>query len=234
MKKNILPLIAATLLGSLLFSSCVDYSESSHSASALTKEYMSFDSPAYKPKNTSNTRIKISTSNQALYVTEGDKVLLATPVTVGYAGASTPHGTYKVLKKEHKRRANTHGWAHDPKSGKYMLTKVSKKPAGWKFTRTAMPYWMEFKNASYGIHTGYVYPYPKSHGCIRVHHNVTPKLFAMIQVGTPIHIATTQPEDSTAGYNMKRPPNPQRIPDNPVLDGSDEIFYYHNPVRFVD
>lgn len=127
--KKITPfiLLSGLLCGSSFLSSCAVNGRSG-SADALTREYMSFDSPAIKPQNKNNVRIKISTSNQALYVVEGSKVLLATPVTVGGQGATTPLGNYTVLKKDHKHRANTHGWAYNPGTGEYMLTKLSNKP----------------------------------------------------------------------------------------------------------
>ena len=52
----------------------------------------SFDPPVKQPANPSNVKVKLSTGAQRLYVVEGDKVLLATPVSVGTASSPTPHG----------------------------------------------------------------------------------------------------------------------------------------------
>lgn len=230
---------ALVLTGSLLLNSCS--SGDSKSAGAIAnigdgpiRKYMEFDSPAYRPHNKKDVRIKISKSNQALYIVEKDRVLLATPVSIGAPGNATPAGNFTVRRQVHKYRANTHGWAHNEATGEYDNCKIYNRPKGWKFVPTAMPYWTEFNSVAYGIHTGFVYPYPRSHGCVRVHHNVMPKIFQMVQVGTPINIAEHQTEDETAGKNMKRPPDPAAIPDDPSVESSDAIFTFHKPVKFED
>lgn len=230
---------ALALTGSLLLSSCS--SEDSKTAGAIPnigdgpiRKYMAFDSPAHRPHNKKDVRIKISKSNQALYIVEKDRVLLATPVSIGAPGNSTPTGNFTVRRQVHKYRANTHGWAYNEATGEYDNCKIYNRPKGWKFVPTAMPYWTEFNSVAYGIHTGFVYPYPRSHGCVRVHHNVMPKIFQMVQVGTPINIAEHQAEDETAGKNMKRPPDPAAIPDDPIVESSDAIFTFHKPVKFED
>ena len=103
-----------------------------------------FDPPVQQPKNPSAVKLKLSTGAQRLYVVEGDNVLLATPVTVGTASAPTPHGNYTIyLKVANRRRQSSPG-------------------AGYPMT-----YWMEFKPA-YGLHWGFVKPFPSTHGCVRM------------------------------------------------------------------
>ena len=67
-----------------------------------------------------------------------------------------------------------------------------------------MAWWSEF-TPGYGFHEGAVWPIPRTHGCIRLHHNVAPKFYVLAKVGTPVNIALTQPEDDTIGKNLKRP-----------------------------
>jgi len=109
--------------------------------------------------------------------------LLATPCSVGTNG-STGSGTYRITNKTERRR------------------RVSQPGAGYP-----MPFWMEWKPA-YGMHWGYVKPYPCTHGCIRLPQKAAAKIFAMTRVGTPIVIAHSHPEDATAGASL------------PVLDDS--------------
>jgi lipoprotein-anchoring transpeptidase ErfK/SrfK len=54
------------------------------------KYSINYDPPAHRPTNASKVRVKISTGAQRLYVTEGSKVLLATPCSVGRSGTPTP------------------------------------------------------------------------------------------------------------------------------------------------
>ena len=48
-----------------------------------------------------------------------------------------------------------------------------------------MPFWQEWKPA-YGMHWGFVKPYPCTHGCIRLPMKAAAKIFAMTRVGTPL------------------------------------------------
>jgi hypothetical protein len=137
-----------------------------------------FDPPARRPSNPSAVRVKVSTGAQRVYVVEGSKVLLATPCSVGTASDPTPSGTYSIYSKQAKRR------------------RQSQPDAGYP-----MAYWMEFKSA-YGMHWGFVKPYPCTHGCIRLPMKSAAKIFAMVSQGTPITIARSHAEDATAGANL--------------------------------
>lgn len=148
------------------------------------KTAFDFDPPVQQPKNPGAVKLKLSTGAQRLYVVEGDTVLLATPVTVGKAGTPTPHGNFTIYSKQEKRR------------------RVSSPGAGYPMT-----YWMEFKPA-YGLHWGFVKPYPSTHGCVRMPIDSARKVFAIVRVGTPINISRSQPWDATIGKSL------------PVLDDS--------------
>lgn len=153
------------------FSSCTTVTSSKKTA-------FDFDPPVTQPTNRNNVKLKLSTGAQRLYVVEGDKVLLATPVTVGTAKTPTPHGNFTIYSKTEKRR------------------RVSSPGAGYPMT-----YWMEFKPA-YGLHWGFVKPHPSTHGCVRMPIDSARKVFNMIPVGTPINIATSQPWDATIGKSL--------------------------------
>lgn len=136
-----------------------------------------FDPPAHRPSGSATVKLKVSTGAQRVYVMEGSKVLLATPCSVGVNG-STGSGNYSITSKQATKR------------------RVSSPGAGYP-----MAYWMEWKSA-YGMHWGFVKPYPCSHGCIRLPMKSAAKIFAMIKVGTPINIASSQPEDKTIGATL--------------------------------
>ena len=139
---------------------------------------MSYDPPAHRPSSPSAVRVKVSTGKQAIYVMEGSRVLMATPCSVGTAQAPTPAGTYRIGYKNATKR------------------RISNPGAGYPMT-----YWCEFKPA-YGFHWGYLKPYPCTHGCIRMPKMAAAKFFNMVSLGTPVHIAHSQPEDATAGVAL--------------------------------
>ena len=142
------------------------------------KTSFDFDPPVTQPSNPANVKLKLSTGAQRLYVVEGDKVLLATPVCVGTAASPTPLGNYTIYSKQANRR------------------RVSSPGAGYPMT-----YWMEFKPA-YGLHWGFVKPTPATHGCVRMPIDSARKVFALIRTGTPINIARSQPWDATIGKSL--------------------------------
>lgn len=149
------------------------------------KNSFTFDPPVKKPNNPAAVQVKISTSAQRLYVVEGSEVLLATPICVGTAATPTPKGTFPVQGKvAHRRRVSSPG-------------------AGYPMT-----YWIQFYKPAYGMHWGFLKPYPATHGCVRMPLNSARKVFNLVRVGTPIHVASSQPLDQTVGKTL------------PVLDDS--------------
>lgn len=191
--------------------------------------YQAYDRPAKLPDNPSNVRVEVSTSRQRVYVMEGDEPLLVMPVSVGTASTPTPKGNFTIYSKERFRRANTHGFAYS--GGNIKRSYLSSKPSGWNFKGTPMPYWSEFKPA-YGFHTGWVKHQPCTHGCIRMHENVAPKFFRLIREGTPVHIATSQPEDAKYA-DIPLPPDAGPLPDySPSYYLSDQYFTQHKEPTF--
>jgi hypothetical protein len=182
-----------------------------------------FDSPAKRPTNPSAVRVKISTSNQAIYVMEGGKPLLVTACTVGTPSTPTPMGNFNIYSKQKHRRKFTQGFLVNDRTGSVRGGAPGDRRAGERYVGYPMGYWCEFKPA-YGIHAGWVWPYPKSHGCVRIHFNVAPSFFALVKEGTPLNIARTQPEDATLGKNLPRPQdyNDPEFPSNILL--TDKMF----------
>lgn len=163
----------------------------------------SFDPPVKKPNNPSAVKVHISTGAGKLYVTEGNEVLLATPVGVGTTSAPTPKGNFKIESKtRHRRRQGNPG-------------------AGYPMT-----YWMSFHSPAYGMHWGFVKPYPSTHGCVRMPLISARKVFDMTRVGTPVNVATSQPWDTTVGAELPR------LDDGPLPNPPDS--YLHSPKVFED
>jgi hypothetical protein len=193
---RILPFAGLAALSALL-SSCGNMGSGTPGSS------FSFNPRATQPTNRSAVAVKISTSAQRLYVTEGDKVLLATPCAVGTARTPTPKGRHRILSKtRHRRRQSNPG-------------------AGYPMT-----YWMSFYSPSYGMHWGFVKPYPCTHGCVRMPLNSARQVFDMVRVGTPVHVSSSQPWDSTIGARLPR------LDDSPLPDPP--MSYMRSPQVFQD
>ena len=175
MNKPLRILVTAALAGTaIIMSSCGTVGSSNGSA-------FSFDPPSKKPKNISAVKVHISTGAGRLYVTEGDEVLLATPVGVGTSATPTPAGNFKINSKtRHRRRQGNPGRGYP------------------------MTYWMSFYSPAYGMHWGFVKPTPSTHGCVRMPLKSAKKVFDMTKVGTPVIVKSSQPWDSTIGAKLPR------------------------------
>jgi lipoprotein-anchoring transpeptidase ErfK/SrfK len=199
MKRTLRFLVPIVLGSAALFLSACSNVSSTRSGTAF-----SFNPPAKQASNPALVKVHISTGAGKLYVTEGNEVLLATPVCVGASASPTPRGSFRINSKiRHRRRASNPG-------------------AGYPMT-----YWMSFHSAAYGMHWGFVKPYPSTHGCVRMPLNSARKVFDMTRVGTPVIVSSSQPWDSTIGASLPRLddgplPNP---PDSYMLSG--KVFADH-------
>jgi lipoprotein-anchoring transpeptidase ErfK/SrfK len=179
----------------------------------------SYDVVAYKPKNPENVRIKVSLSNRAVYVLEGDTPLLVTACAIGKAGYATPTGSYRISGKIPNKRSGEYGFSINGDS----IHPAKASEATGHYVGFPMAWWSEF-TPGYGFHEGAVWPIPRTHGCIRLHHNVAPKFYALARIGTPVNIAQSQPEDATIGKDLKRPQDYADPDPAPAILVSDRAF----------
>jgi hypothetical protein len=139
---------------------------------------------AYKPHNPSDVRVDLSKSTQQLYVMEGDRCLMAAACNVGLPD----------------KRSGSYGFSV---SGGVVTPCDAGKCQG-SYVGYPMPFWCGFE-PGYGFHQGYVWPVPRTHGCVRLDKQVAPRFYELVHEGTPVNIAESQPEDATVGQHVQRP-----------------------------
>jgi lipoprotein-anchoring transpeptidase ErfK/SrfK len=161
-----------------------------------------FTSAVTAPTNPKAVRVRVSLSNRSVYVMEGDRPLLVTPVAIGKPGSPTPTGHFTVFRKEAQKRSGTYGF--HVRGSEILKGERRHTPGGYRYVGYPMPWWVEF-SPGYGFHAGSVWPQPRTHGCLRLHQNVAPSFFSLVSRGTPVHIAHSLPEDATLGRNLARP-----------------------------
>lgn len=176
---------------------------SSCSTTGTPGSSFSFDPPVKQPTSRSAVKVMISTDAQRLYVVEGEEVLLATPCGVGKASSKTPMGNHRILSKTKFRR------------------RFSNPGAGYPMT-----YWMSFYSPAYGMHWGFVKPYPSTAGCVRLPLNSARKAFDLVSVGIPVNVSRSQPWDKTIGAKLPR------LDDAPLPNPPDA--YMKSPQVFKD
>lgn len=168
---------------------------------------------AYRPHDPSAVRVKVSLSKQNIYVMEGDRSLMAVACSVGIPSKPTPKGNFTIYSKQEQKRSGSYGFR--VMGDRIVPTEGQGGPG--RYVGYPMGYWCEFAPA-YGFHQGFVHPNPRTHGCIRLHGEAAPKFFALVRIGTPVNIASSQPEDETLGAKV------QRVDDSKAPDPSPSVM----------
>jgi hypothetical protein len=169
---------------------------------------------AYAPTSESDVQVLLSLRSKIVYVMEGDRPLLVTPVSIGTPDHPTPTGHFTVTAKDPTKRSGEYGFwvnGNDIYSGS-----SSEGRPGYSYVGYPMANWVEFE-PGFGFHEGYVWPIPRSHGCVRIHRNASVKFFKLVHIGTPVTIAESLPEDDTIGRNIVHPSD-YKDPDPPAAE----------------
>jgi lipoprotein-anchoring transpeptidase ErfK/SrfK len=137
---------------------------------------------------------------------------MAVACSVGIPSKPTPSGSFTIYSKQEHKRSGSYGFSVQ---GDHITP--SEGGGAGRYVGYPMGYWCEFAPA-YGFHQGFVHPYPRTHGCIRLHGEAAAKFYALVRIGTPVNIASTQPEDATIG------PKVQRIDDSKAPDPDPHVM----------
>ena len=137
-------------------------------------------------------KIRIDLSEQQAFYTRGGRDVGWSYVATGKEGYGTPAGTYRISEKIVDKYSNRYGWIEDEWGN---VTNGDAKPStpvppGERYMPAPMPYWMRLTSYGIGMHAG-VIPKPgetASHGCIRLPKELAPRLFEVVNVGTPVTI----------------------------------------------
>jgi hypothetical protein len=168
---------------------------------------------AHKPHDPSKVRVLVSLSKQNVYVMEGDRCLMAVATSVGLPNKPTPKGHFTIYNKIENKRSGSYGYRVQ---GDRVLPAEAGSNVSGRYVGYPMGYWCEFAPA-YGFHQGFVHPYPRTHGCLRLKGEAAPKFFALVRIGTPVNIAESQPEDATLGPTVRRVDDSKAPDPNPRL-----------------
>ena len=155
---------------------------------------------AYKPHNPSDVRVYVSKSKEQVYVMEGSRCLMAAACDVGVPEKPTPSGHFSIEEKIPNKRSGAYGFSVSGGT----ITACDAGQCHGSYVGYPMPFWCGF-SPGYGFHQGYVWPVPRTHGCIRLDKQVAPRFYELVHIGTPVDIAETQPLDATVGQHVARP-----------------------------
>lgn len=173
--------------------------------------YESYHVRAMEPRDRSAVSVKVSLGEQRAYVMEGDRMLMVMPVTVGRAENPTPEGEFRITRMIERHRSPKYGFA--VRGSEVKRARVNEVPAGWRYVGMPLPYWCEVA-PGVGFHTGWIRHQPASQRTIRMHRNVAPVFYKMVDVGTPVSIAYAHPEDAKHAF-IPLPPDSGPLPPYP-------------------
>jgi lipoprotein-anchoring transpeptidase ErfK/SrfK len=107
--------------------------------------------------------INVSLSRQRLVAYDGTERVAEAPVSSGRVGYSTPMGVFSVLEKKRMHHSNL-------------------------YENAPMPNMQRLTWSGVAMHAGALPGYPASHGCVRLPHGFSKKLFGLTKVGTRVII----------------------------------------------
>ena len=133
------------------------------------------------------TAVEIDLQEQAAYLIQDGRVVLATPIASGRYGHLTPTGSFKIIEKERNHYSSMYGKIVNARGNTIVSDADADMPVppGGKFVPAPMRYFMRFSGAN-GMHAGYLPGYPASHGCVRLPEENAIAFFNGIDVGTPV------------------------------------------------
>jgi len=177
---------------------------------------------AYMPTDPNKVQVFVSLKAEMVYVMEDGRPLMVTPCTIGTPDHPTPTGHFAVTAKDPTKRSSEYGfWVN----GATITPGAAGVPPGpgYSYVGYPMAHWVEFE-PGFGFHEGYVWPVPRSHGCLRLHQNAAGKFYQLVKIGTPVTIAYSLPEDDTLGRNVIHPTD-YKDPDPPAAEMISPDFF---------
>ncbi len=134
--------------------------------------------------------VEIDLTNQEIYLMDGHRVILQSPICSGRAGHETPTGHFKVTQKDLNHASSVYGFFGNPATKQIMVPDADiymKVPRGLEFVNAPMRYYTQFAPAI-GLHAGFLPGTPSSHGCVRLPEQYAVAFFERAPIGTPVHV----------------------------------------------
>jgi lipoprotein-anchoring transpeptidase ErfK/SrfK len=135
--------------------------------------------------------IRISLSQQRLFVDVGDKCAIMSPISSGRRPGWTPVGFFKILEKDEVHRSNIYGNFVDRDNRvirRGVDARLDSAPTGTHFKGASMLYFMKITEKGVGMHVGILPGYPASHGCIRLPLEMAKSIFKTVPLNTPVRV----------------------------------------------
>ena len=121
--------------------------------------------------------LMVSLNKQRVYVYDAEEQIAEAPISSGARGHPTPTGIFSILQKRRRHYSNLYDSAPMPNMQRLTWSGVA-------------------------MHAGHLPGYPASHGCVRLPHSFSKKLFSMTEMGTRV-VVTKDPVAPEAFIHSK-------------------------------
>ena len=142
------------------------------------------------PSASGEPNIAVNLTTQEALFYRGETLIGKTNISSGQKDYETPPGTYCVTQKDENHISSQYCQIIS-RSGAVLVrdadADTTPGPKGARFVGSSMPYFLRFKDG-YGMHAGFVPPYPASLGCVRVPEAMAKHFFDAAKVGTRVEV----------------------------------------------
>jgi len=166
-------------------------SSSSHSSLENAQDKGEVFPEVLKNKSNKSISMRISLSQQRLFVNVGDQCAIVSPISSGRCPGWTPVGSFKILDKDEVHHSNIYGHFVDQENRIVKRGVDARRdcaPTGTHFKGALMLYFMKITEQGVGIHVGILPGYPASHGCIRIPLKMAETIFKTVPLSTPVRV----------------------------------------------
>jgi hypothetical protein len=144
-----------------------------------------------------NTEVESALREQRGILLVDGAVAMDFPVATGKGSHPTPPGSYKILEKKERHTSNLYGHIVAGDGSTVVSdadTREHDVPEGGRFVGSPLPYWMRLTPTGVGLHVGKVPGHrAASHGCIRLQKDTAVQLFSILDLGSPVTVASFAP-----------------------------------------
>lgn len=140
--------------------------------------------------------LMVSLAKQRIVVYDKDGPVTSAPISSGQRSHRTPTGVFSILQKRRRHYSNLYRGA-------------------------PMPNMQRITWSGIALHAGALPGYPASHGCIRLPHSFSSKLFGMTEMGTRVVVTHQPAEPRTFAHEKLFKPLPPGDPENYALPAED-------------
>ncbi len=136
------------------------------------------------------SKLVIKLEEQKIFGFQDALLVMESDISSGKEAYATKTGSYQILAKSKNHKSNLYGSFVNSKG---IIVDANAEvgqsvPEGLRYIPSSMPNYLRLTHQGLGLHAGILPGYPASHGCVRLPTFISEKLFAFVEINTPVEI----------------------------------------------